>query len=185
MPLLRVLTTLLVGLLLSALACLLPATAVAKKDDARAATGGTDPADPRYAPGKKAKIVNGYAIAPEGAPPEVVAAIEAGNRIIRKPYKYGGGHARIEDSGYDCSGSVSYALHGADLLDISLDSTGFMSWGEEGVGQWVTIYSDPGHVWMEVAGLRFDTSGAKETGSRWQTKLRSGKGYAVTHPEGL
>jgi peptidoglycan hydrolase-like protein with peptidoglycan-binding domain len=129
---------------------------------------------------------SGLAVAPASAPEEVKAIIDAGNRISRKPYKYGGGHARFpRDSGYDCSGSVSYALHGADLLDSPLDSTGFMRWGERGRGQWVSIYANAGHAYMVVAGLRFDTSARKVSGSRWSETSRSSRGYRVRHPEGL
>lgn len=128
---------------------------------------------------------SGLAVAPASAPPEVQAIIAAGNEIATKPYRYGGGHGRWIDSGYDCSGSVSYALHGAGLLDTALDSTGFMSWGERGRGTWVTIYTNPAHGYMVVAGLRFDTSARRITGSRWTDQTRSPSGYTVRHPTGL
>jgi peptidoglycan hydrolase-like protein with peptidoglycan-binding domain len=129
---------------------------------------------------------DGLAVAPASAPAEVQAIIAAGNEIATKPYKYGGGHARFpRDSGYDCSGSISYALHGADLLSSPLDSTGFMSWGERGAGDWVTIYANAGHAYMTVAGLRFDTSARKVSGNRWSETTRSARGYRVRHPEGL
>jgi Putative peptidoglycan binding domain len=128
---------------------------------------------------------SGLAVAPASAPPEVQAIIAAGNAIATKPYKYGGGHGRWIDSGYDCSGSVSFALHGAALLDTALDSTGFMSWGERGRGTWVTIYTNPAHGYMVVAGLRFDTSARRITGSRWTDQMRSPSGYTVRHPTGL
>jgi peptidoglycan hydrolase-like protein with peptidoglycan-binding domain len=120
-----------------------------------------------------------------GLPIRVRRIIAAGNRIAGKPYKYGGGHGQWEDSGYDCSGSVSYALHGAGLLDSALTSGGFMSWGASGPGRWVTIYAAPGHVYMIVAGRRFDTTGRNESGSRWQASDRSSAGYVVRHPPGL
>jgi peptidoglycan hydrolase-like protein with peptidoglycan-binding domain len=111
--------------------------------------------------------------------------IRAANRIADKPYKYGGGHGQWNDSGYDCSGSVSYALHGAGLLSSALTSGGFMSWGEPGPGRWVTIYANPGHVYMVIDGRRFDTTGRAETGSRWQWRSRDASGYTVRHPLGL
>jgi hypothetical protein len=128
---------------------------------------------------------DGTAIAPASAPAAVKAIIAAGNEIYDKPYTYGGGHGKWNDTGYDCSGSVSYALHGAGLLDQALDSTGFMSWGEPGPGEWVTIYGNPGHAYMIVAGLRFDTSGLSQDGSRWHESMRSSSGYTAVHPEGL
>jgi peptidoglycan hydrolase-like protein with peptidoglycan-binding domain len=128
---------------------------------------------------------NGLAVAPASAPEAVKAIIAAGNEIATKPYKYGGGHGRWRDSGYDCSGSMSYALHGAGLLDTALDSTGFMSYGEPGPGEWVTIRANPGHSYMIVAGLRFDTSARRLTGNRWSDTMRSASGYVGRHPEGL
>ena len=140
----------------------------------------------REAPGGKAVLTKeGLAIPPANAPQVVKDVIEAGNRIAGKPYRYGGGHGRWEDSGYDCSGSVSYALHGGDLLDSPMPSGSFMNWGQAGKGEWITVYAHGGHMYMVVAGLRFDTSGRAETGSRWQKALRSTSGYAVRHPKGL
>jgi cell wall-associated NlpC family hydrolase len=115
----------------------------------------------------------------------VARVVAAGNRIAGKPYKYGGGHGRWVDSGYDCSGSVSYALHGAGLLSMALDSSGFMRWGAPGRGRRITIYANPSHVYMVVDGRRFDTTGRTETGSRWQWRQRSSAGYVVRHPPGL
>jgi cell wall-associated NlpC family hydrolase len=141
---------------------------------------------PTAAPADEAYIdSNGLAVAPASAPEEVKEIIAAGNEIATKPYKYGGGHGRWRDSGYDCSSSVSYALHGADLLDTALDSTGFMDWGERGRGEWVTIRTNPSHAYMIVAGLRFDTSARKQTGSRWTEEMRSARGFTARHPEGL
>jgi cell wall-associated NlpC family hydrolase len=128
------------------------------------------------------------AIAPDSAPAEVRDAVKAANRITRKPYRYGGGHGRWEDSGYDCSGSVSYAMHGAGLLKRPLDSTGFESWGATGPGRWITVYANSGHAYTVIAGLRFDTSGAGAgggSGPRWRTKRRSARGYVGRHPAGL
>jgi peptidoglycan hydrolase-like protein with peptidoglycan-binding domain len=120
-----------------------------------------------------------------GMPRVVRRVIAAGNRIARLPYKYGGGHARWADGGYDCSGSVSYALHGGGLLARPLTSGAFMSWGAPGRGRWITIYAAPGHVYMVVTGRRFDTTGRDASGSRWQRKHRSAAGYTVRHPAGL
>lgn len=146
--------------------------------------GGATPDQPVGVPGDKAVInPDGTATAPASAPQAVKDIIAAANEIHDKPYKYGGGHGKWRDSGYDCSGSVSYALHGAGLLDSAMPSGGFMSWGEPGKGEWVTIYAHGGHMYMVVAGLRFDTSGAKP--SRWQTAMRSPAGFTVRHPKGL
>jgi cell wall-associated NlpC family hydrolase len=131
-------------------------------------------------------VVTPDAVAPDGAaPPEVQQIIAAADQIATKPYKYGGGHGRWRDSGYDCSGSISYALHGAGLLDTPLDSTGFMRWGAAGKGKWVTIYANAGHAFMVVDGRRFDTSSSKRSGNRWSDTMRSARGYRVRHPEGL
>ena len=111
--------------------------------------------------------------------------IAAANRIARAPYKYGGGHGTYHDSGYDCSGSISYALHYAGLLRTPLDSSGFMSYGLPGRGRHVTIYANAGHAYMVVDHRRFDTSAIGQTGSRWTSTHRSPAGYAVRHPRGL
>jgi peptidoglycan hydrolase-like protein with peptidoglycan-binding domain len=111
--------------------------------------------------------------------------ISAANRIADKPYKFGGGHRRFDDSGYDCSGSLSYALHGAGLLTYALDSAGFMRYGEPGPGRHVTIYANPSHAFMVVDGRRYDTSAIRETGSRWTSTRRSTDGFVVRHPPGL
>ena len=152
---------------------------------ARAGSAGSGD-EPAEAPTEKAYIGDdGLAVAPSSAPDEVQAIIEAGNTIARKPYKYGGGHARWNDSGYDCSGSVSYVLHAAGLLSRARDSTGFMNWGEAGRGTWITIRSNPGHAYMIVAGLRFDTSARSTTGTRWSEQMRSARGFRGRHPDGL
>jgi cell wall-associated NlpC family hydrolase len=119
-----------------------------------------------------------------GVPYTVRRIIAAGNRIAHLPYKWGGGHGQWNDSGYDCSGSVSYALHGGGILDAPLTSSGFMAWGSSGPGRWITIYASPGHVYMVVNGRRFDTTGRDESGSRWQWAQRSSAGYVVRHPTG-
>ena len=124
---------------------------------------------------------DGTANAPANAPAAVKAAIAAGNEITNTPYIWGGGHGSFEAAGYDCSGSVSFVLHGGGFLDSPLDSTGLMTWGESGPGNWITVYAHSGHTFMQVAGLRFDTSGAPP---RWQTAPRDSSGYVVRHPPG-
>jgi hypothetical protein len=111
--------------------------------------------------------------------------IAAANRIAEADYRYGGGHKRFNDTGYDCSGSISYALHGAGLLRSPLNSTGLMSYGEPGPGAHVTIYANSGHAFMVVDGRRYDTSAIGETGSRWTSKPRSSRGFVARHPPGL
>jgi cell wall-associated NlpC family hydrolase len=129
---------------------------------------------------------DGAAVAPVDAPNVVAAVIQAGNAIAKTPYKWGGGHGAWADTGYDCSGSVSFALAGAGLLASPLDSTGFMHWGAAGPGRWITIYANGGHAFMVVAGLRFDTSGRSgPRGTRWQPLMRSTAGFVARHPPGL
>jgi cell wall-associated NlpC family hydrolase len=137
-------------------------------------------------PGAKAKLINGSAVAPEDAPQEVKDIIAAANKIDNKPYIYGGGHGSFKDKGYDCSGAVSFALHGADLLDTPLDSSSLAKWGEPGAGQWVSVYGAPSHAYMVVAGLRFDTSMTPGNGPGWSRSMRSTtESYKVRHPLGL
>ena len=141
---------------------------------------------PTEVPGEKATLTSdGLAIAPASAPAEVKAVIAAGNKIAKKPYKYGGGHGRWNDSGYDCSGSISYALRGGGLINRPHDSTGFMRYGKSGRGTWITIRANQGHAYMIVASLRFDTSARKRTGSRWTDEMRSARGYRGRHPTGF
>jgi hypothetical protein len=137
------------------------------------------------APAGKARIGrDGKAIPPADAPAKVKAVIEAANKIHDKPYRYGGGHGQWEDSGYDCSGSVSYALRGGGFVKSSMPSGGYTSWGVAGKGKWITTYAHGGHMYMVVAGLRFDTSGAKARGgSRWTTEMRSASGFTARHPK--
>jgi cell wall-associated NlpC family hydrolase len=149
---------------------------LARKNAPSAINGGTRTAT---------ALDNGVALPPLEAPTQVLKIIEAGNAIARTPYKWGGGHGRFLDNGYDCSGSVSFALYAAGLIEGPRDSSGLMHWGKPGKGKWITIYSNPGHVYMEVAGIRFDTSGAKVTGSRWQNDLRTNQGFVARHPAGL
>jgi cell wall-associated NlpC family hydrolase len=136
--------------------------------------------------GPRARVLpDGTAVAPENAPGVVKRVILAANEIARFPYKWGGGHGAWRDSGYDCSGSVSFALAGAGLLDRPLTSGLFARWGDPGPGRWITIYANGGHVFMLVAGLRFDTSGQGRAGTRWQGAPRPTGGFAIRHVPGL
>ena len=140
-------------------------------------------------PGSTARYVDGLAAAPMAAPAAVQEIIWAGDQIIGLPYIYGGGHGSFESPGYDCSGTVSFALHGASLLAAPEDSSEFMAWGSHGVGRWVTIFSNPGHAYMTVAGLRLDTSAAddpsNQQGPRWRPLRPANAGFTVRHPLGL
>src|ERR687896_195085 len=122
---------------------------------------------------------------PTAGPGALGRLIGAANRIAELPYRWGGGHRTFDDTAYDCSGSISYALHEAGLLKYALDSSGFMSYGEPGPGRHVTIYANPNHAYMVVDGRRYDTSALKETGSRWTSEPRSPRGFVVRHPPGL
>jgi cell wall-associated NlpC family hydrolase len=129
---------------------------------------------------------SGFARAPANAPPAIKRVIQAGNLIARSPYLWGGGHGQWQDQGYDCSGSVSYALATGGMLGSSLTSGQLMNWGVPGPGRWLTLYANGHHVFMVVAGLRFDTSGrAGDHASRWQLAPRSTDGFAVRHYPGL
>jgi hypothetical protein len=161
-----------------------------------AATPAPTPADPGATdaqptvPGPRAKIVSGLAAAPEAAPDAVKQAIWAANQIVGRPYRYGGGHAKgFVDRGYDCSGTVSVALHGADVLDSPLASGPMMHWGAAGAGEWITVYANAGHAYAVIAGLRLDTSAAGDPsglkGPRWRPVLRSSRGFKARHPVGL
>jgi hypothetical protein len=132
----------------------------------------------------------GLATIPPAAPSRVAAIINAANSVARKPYVYGGGHGRLADetfvdTAYDCSGSVSFALAAAGLVDSPMDSSTLARFGQPGRGRWVTIYANAGHAFMTVAGLRFDTSGRDAGGSRWQARSRTVVGFTVRHPPGL
>ena len=154
------------------------------------APAGSAPAPSAATGGKvrKAKVIrkSGRAIAPAGAPPAVVAAIEAGNRIHKRPYIWGGGHASFESAGYDCSGAVSYVLHAAGLLSSPLPSGPLMSWGLPGKGRWISVMANPSHAYAVIAGLRFDTSsyGSGGNGPRWRWTKRGARGFAIRHPAG-
>jgi hypothetical protein len=170
-------------------------------DSAMAADTGGATYVPPPPPAKRAKIVSGIAIPPRSAPPRVKRVIAAANRIIRKPYVYGGGHQIYEKgvsasqvamtSGYDCSGAVSFALRGGRFIRSPLDSSSFMSWARRGKGRWVTVYTNPGHAYVVIAGLRFDTSGGDRatdeeqhsgSGPRWRKYRRSPSGFSARHP---
>jgi cell wall-associated NlpC family hydrolase len=127
----------------------------------------------------------GHAVAPENAPWQVRRVIAAANRIASKPYVLGGGHGSWHSYGYDCSGSVSYALHGANLLRRPTTSSGLAGYGRAGRGRWITVYANGGHTYMVVAGLRFDTTARKWSKTRWTRSSRSHWGYTVRHPRGL
>ncbi len=136
--------------------------------------------------GRRARVLgDGTAVAPENAPDVVKRVIMAANEIAKFPYKWGGGHGAWRDNGYDCSGSVSFALAGAGLLDSPLTSGGFLNYGAPGRGRWITIYTHSGHIFMVVAGLRFDTSGQGRAGTRWQEEPRSTAGFEMRHVPGL
>jgi cell wall-associated NlpC family hydrolase len=136
----------------------------------------------------RARLVRGRAIAPGNAPAAVKRVIAAANHIRTLPYIWGGGHGRWQDAGYDCSGAVSYALHGGRLLTSPLTSGSFESWGEAGAGRWITVYANAAHAYMVVAGLRFDTAGdTSGTGPRWHPSVRAAAGgrFVVRHPVGF
>ena len=140
-------------------------------------------------PGTMARYVDGLAAAPMSVPAAVQEIIWAGNELIGLPYIYGGGHASFISPGYDCSGTVSFALHGANLLQTPEDSSEFEGWGSHGAGRYVTIFANPGHAYMTVAGLRLDTSAAddpsNEQGPRWRPLRQGNEGFVVRHPLGL
>ena len=134
----------------------------------------------------KVRLVNGLAVAPPDAPAAVHRAVAAGNRLQKLPYKWGGGHAKLNDDGYDCSGTVSYVLREAGLMKDQMTSRGFFNYGEPGKGEWITVWVRDGHVFMIVGGLRLDTGGSTtRTGPRWKTKNRSYKGLVARRPVGL
>jgi hypothetical protein len=151
--------------------------------------GGQVPAEDQVAYkfeyGRSALLQDGIAYAPKNAPAAVHRAIAAGNRLQDKPYKWGGGHAVLNDSGYDCSGAVSYVLREAGLMRGQMPSKGFFNYGDRGAGRWITVYVRNGHVFLTVAGLRLDTGwGGGRKGPRWQAGSRPGRGHVVRHPSG-
>ena len=172
------------------------APAPAPADSTDPANGGTEYGDDAatttpIVAGYTAKILsNGLAAAPSGAPATVQRAIWTANQIIGRPYVYGGGHnAKFRSAGYDCSGTVSYALHGGGLLSSPLDSSSFMKWGRRGRGAWMTIWTNPGHAFLIIAGIRLDTSPAGDPsglrGPRWRPVARVTRGFHARHPLGF
>lgn len=151
---------------------------------------GCDPALPghqRTSATCAAELRDGRAIAPQYAPPPVAATIAAANRIDGRPYVWGGGHASWASRGYDCSGAVGYALHAAGMLDVTVVSGQLAEWGEPGVGRWITVYANAEHVYMVVAGLRFDTRDDLPgvSGPRWHREMTEPQGFVARHPAGL
>jgi hypothetical protein len=140
-------------------------------------------------PGTVGHIINGQAAAPMSAPAQVQQIIWTANKIIGLPYIYGGGHASFTSPGYDCSGTVSFALHGGSFLKTPMDSSEFMHWGSHGAGRWIAVFGNAGHAYMDVAGLRLDTSAAddptNQQGPRWRPLRTDNSGYTVRHPLGL
>jgi hypothetical protein len=168
-------------------AFLLVALMVPGGASAKCATGGLTPAAVDVCtPTAKAKLLStGELIPPKSAPPRVVEVIEAANKIRTKPYIWGGGHARWWDRGYDCSGSVSFALHGGEFIESPMPSGPMEKWGLEGLGRWITVYANAGHAYAVIAGVRWDTSGdSSGTGPRWHEELRDNIGYVARHPAG-
>lgn len=153
-------------------------------------TGSTGSTGSPTVAGAKAKILaSGLAVAPADAPVAVRQAIAAGNQLIGQPYVYGGGHLSFVSNGYDCSGTVSYALHGGGLLAAPLDSSALEGWGAPGAGTWITVYTNPAHAYVDIAGIRLDTSTAGDpggkSGPRWRPLLSSNRGFSARHFPGL
>ena len=181
--------------LLASLAVAAPASADTLGGVEPPATGGTKVTGPVVLKGQpgptvsgsRGAIINGKGYAPAKAPYAVKRVIWAANKIRHKPYKWGGGHGNWKDSGYDCSGAVSYALRGGGLIGYPMASGGLMHWGSKGSGKWITVFANKGHAYMYVAGMHFDTSGAGESGPRWRPEPRwdGGRGFARRHPSGL
>ena len=173
------------------------ATAAATANTSSGGAGMAPPPGPVSTPshpivrGSVGKIVNDVAYAPSYAPIQVQRAIWAGDKIRHKPYIWGGGHGSFNDAGYDCSGSVSYVLHAAGLLTTPMDSSEFMGWGHRGLGRWITVYTNPSHAFVEIAGIRFDTSAEADphpqsgSGPRWRPLFPHPAGFLARHPTGL
>jgi hypothetical protein len=180
----------------SATGQVVPFVSAQASSEQKVVTGGAAAAVPASAakpqllvPGHAARVVDGLAAAPMSAPAAVQEIVWAGNQIIGLPYIFGGGHASFTSPGYDCSGTVSFALHGASLLATPMDSSEFMGWDSRGVGTWVTVFANGGHAYMTVAGLRLDTSAADDPtdqqGPRWRPLRPANSGFTVRHPTSL
>jgi cell wall-associated NlpC family hydrolase len=165
------------------------ATSTARSEVAEVTQTAAAPKPQLLVPGSLARYVNGYAAAPMSAPESVQKVIWTGNEIIGLPYIFGGGHGSFISPGYDCSGTVSYALHGGNFLTTPMDSSEFMKWGSHGAGRWIAVFGNAGHAYMDVAGLRLDTSAAddpsNQQGPRWRPLRTENGGYTVRHPLGL
>jgi hypothetical protein len=192
MPLLVSPRKLVVCAALAAACLLLPAAAGTATAETLPTSGGAT-FEPPPPPPEEATLVDGRVIAPASAPLRVKRVIDAANRLVEKPYIYGGGHKPFSsrlDRGYDCSGSVSYALYGGRFLRSPLPSGAMMNWGQDGPGQWITVYASGGHAYVVVAGLRFDTSmhdsdaPGPRTGPRWSRTLRKSNAFVARHPRG-
>src|SRR5215213_151303 len=176
------------------LVALCSSLAVLSASPALAAPGGVGSTTPKTStetsvagPTSEAMLVNGRAIAPIDAPPAVKKVIAAANKIRTKPYIYGGGHGRWWDAGYDCSGAVSFALHGGSLITTPMPSGSLAGWGSAGKGRWITVYANGGHAYAIIAGLRWDTAGTTNgTGPRWHKSLRAQATgpFTTRHPDG-
>jgi hypothetical protein len=139
-----------------------------------------------YIPGRTATIDSEYAVAPHTAPLLVKKAIYAGNELVGKPYRYGGGHQTFYDTAYDCSGAVSFVLHSIGRINTPTPSKELRDYAQGGPGKWITVYASQGHSFLVVAGLRFDTGyGAGEHGPQWLTRSRSADEFVMRHPDGL
>jgi hypothetical protein len=176
-----------------AAACLLVAGLAGTAFAAKTSSSGGATFEPPPPPPEEATLVDGRVIAPASAPRRVKRVIEAANRLVEKPYIYGGGHRPYSsrlDRGYDCSGAVSYALYGGRFLRSPLPSGSLMSWGRDGPGTWITVYAHGGHAYVVVAGLRFDTSlrdpdaPGPRSGPRWSRTLRESDAFVARHPRG-
>jgi len=172
---------------LALVAALLAVSAPAEAETPGGVSTTTPEVEAPTAPPGKAILVRGQAIAPADAPPAVKKVIAAANKIRTKPYIYGGGHGRWWDAGYDCSGAVSFALHGGSLIDTPMPSGSLAGWGSAGKGRWITVYANGGHAYAIIAGLRWDTAGTTNgTGPRWHKSLRAQASgpFTARHPAG-